>query len=30
MLLSETQLQYQTGVELIKERFHTLLTAIKE
>ncbi len=30
MLLSETQLQYQMGVQLIKEQFHTLLTAIKE
>ncbi|MFP5229863.1 MAG: flagellar basal body rod protein FlgB [Acidobacteriota bacterium] len=30
MLLSETQLQYQMGVELIKDRFHTLLTAINE
>jgi len=30
MLLSETQLQYQMGVELIKDQFHTLLTAIKE
>jgi flagellar basal-body rod protein FlgB len=30
MLLSETQLQYQIGVQLIKERFHTMLTAIKE
>jgi flagellar basal-body rod protein FlgB len=30
MLLSETQLQYQMGVQLIKERFHTLLTAIKD
>jgi len=30
MQLSETQLQYQLGVQLIKERFHELLTAIKE
>jgi flagellar basal-body rod protein FlgB len=30
MLLSETQLQYQMGIQLIKEQFHTLLTAIKE
>lgn len=30
MMLSETQLQYQTGVQLIKEQFHELLTAIKE
>jgi flagellar basal-body rod protein FlgB len=29
MLLSETQLQYQMGVQLIKGQFHTLLTAIK-
>jgi len=30
MLLSETQLQYQMGVELIKSEFHTMLTAIKD
>ena len=30
MLLSETQLQYQMGVQLIKAEFHRLLTAIKE
>jgi flagellar basal-body rod protein FlgB len=30
MMLSETQLQYQMGVQLIKEEFHRLLTAIKE
>jgi len=30
MLLSETQLQYQMGVALIKDQFQTLLTAIKE
>jgi len=30
MLLAETQLQYQMGVQLIKEEFHRLLTAIKE
>lgn len=30
MLLGETQLQYQMGVQLIKEEFHRLLTAIKE
>lgn len=30
MLLSQTQLQYQMGVQLIKDRFSTLLTAIKE
>jgi flagellar basal-body rod protein FlgB len=28
LLLSETQLQYQIGVQLIKHRFHNLLTAI--
>jgi len=30
MLLSQTQLQYQMGVQLVKEEFHRLLTAIKE
>jgi flagellar basal-body rod protein FlgB len=30
MLLSETQLQYQMGVELVKSEFHTLLSAIKD
>lgn len=30
MLLSQTQLQYQMGVQLIKEEFHRLLTAIKD
>jgi flagellar basal-body rod protein FlgB len=30
MLLSQTQLQYQIGVQLIKSEFHKLLTAIKE
>ncbi len=30
MMLSETQLQYLMGVELIKAEFHKLLTAIKE
>ncbi len=30
MLLSQTQLQYQMGVQLIKAEFHRLLTAIKE
>jgi len=30
MLLSQMQLQYQMGVQLIKERFHELLTAIQE
>jgi flagellar basal-body rod protein FlgB len=28
--LSETQLQYQLGVQLLKSKFHQLLTAIKE
>lgn len=30
MVLSEAQLQYQMGVQLIKEEFHKVLTAIKE
>jgi len=30
MLLSQTQLQYQMGVQLIKAEFHRLLTAIKD
>jgi flagellar basal-body rod protein FlgB len=30
MMMSETQLQYQMGVQLIKEQFHELLTAIKD
>jgi len=30
MLLSETQLQYQMGIQLIKEQFHMMLTAIKD
>jgi len=30
LLLSQTQLQYQMGVALIKAEFHKLLTAIKE
>ena len=30
LLLSQTQLQYQMGVQLIKAEFHRLLTAIKE
>lgn len=30
MLISETQIQYNLGVQLIKEEFHQLLTAIKE
>jgi flagellar basal-body rod protein FlgB len=29
LLLSQTQLQYQMGVQLIKAEFHKLLTAIK-
>ena len=28
MLLSETQLQYQLGTQLLKGRFHSLLAAI--
>lgn len=28
MLLAETQLQYQAGTELLKSRFHQLLSAI--
>ena len=28
LLLSETQLQYQVGTQLLKQRFHQLLTAI--
>jgi flagellar basal-body rod protein FlgB len=28
LLMSETQLQYQIGVQLIKHRFHNLLSAI--
>ena len=28
MLMSETQLQYQMGVQLIKRQFHSLLSAI--
>ncbi len=28
LLLSETQLQYQLGTQLLKQRFHQLLTAI--
>lgn len=28
MLLSETQLQYQLGTQLLKQRFHQLLAAI--
>jgi flagellar basal-body rod protein FlgB len=30
MMLSETQLQYQVGVQLIKGEFHTLLMAMKD
>jgi flagellar basal-body rod protein FlgB len=30
LLLSQTQLQYQMGVQLFKAEFHKLLTAIKE
>ena len=30
MMMSQTQLQYQAGVQLIKSEFHRLLTAIKE
>ncbi|HEX4322531.1 MAG TPA: flagellar biosynthesis protein FlgB [Acidobacteriaceae bacterium] len=30
LLLSQIQLQHQLGVELVKEQFHQLLTAIKE
>ena len=30
MLLAQTQLQYQMGVQLIKAEFHRLLTAIKD
>lgn len=30
MMLAETQLQYQMGVQLIKAEFHRLLIAIKE
>ncbi|KAA6464416.1 flagellar biosynthesis protein FlgB [Acidobacteria bacterium AB60] len=30
LLLSQTQLQYQMGVQLIKSEFHRLLSAIKE
>jgi flagellar basal-body rod protein FlgB len=30
MMLSQTQLQYQMGVQLIKGEFHQLLTAIKD
>jgi flagellar basal-body rod protein FlgB len=30
MAMSEAQLQYQMGVQLIKSEFHRLLTAIKD
>lgn len=30
MVLAETQLQYQMGVQLIKAEFHRLLSAIKD
>jgi flagellar basal-body rod protein FlgB len=30
MMLSQTQLQYQIGVQLVKSEFHTLFSAIKE
>jgi flagellar basal-body rod protein FlgB len=30
LILAQTQLQYQLGVQLVKSQFHTLLTAIKE
>ncbi|MGB6688216.1 MAG: flagellar biosynthesis protein FlgB [Terracidiphilus sp.] len=30
MMLSETQLQYQLGVQLVKSEFHTLYSAMKE
>jgi flagellar basal-body rod protein FlgB len=30
MLMSETQLQYQMGVQLIKSEFHTWYSAIKD
>ena len=30
LMLSQTQLQYQMGIQLIKSEFHKLLTAIKE
>jgi flagellar basal-body rod protein FlgB len=28
MLMSETQLQYQMGVQLIKRQFHSIMSAI--
>jgi flagellar basal-body rod protein FlgB len=30
MLLSQTQLQYQLGVQLVKSQLHTLYSAIKD
>jgi len=30
MMMAETQLHYQMGVQLIKEQFHELLTAMKD
>jgi flagellar basal-body rod protein FlgB len=30
LMLSQTQLQYQLGVQLVKNQFHELLTAIKD
>ena len=30
LMRSQTQLQYQMGVQLVKSQFHTMLTAIKE
>ncbi len=30
MMLSETQLQYQLGVQLVKSEFHTLYSAMKD
>ena len=30
LMMSQTQLQYQVGVQLIKGEFHTLLSAIKD
>jgi len=30
LVMSQTQLQYQLGVQLVKSEFHTMLTAIKD
>jgi flagellar basal-body rod protein FlgB len=30
MVLSQTQLLHEMGIQLVKEEFHRLLTAIKE